>query len=177
MVGYYWHSFRSRNELCDSHEKLVDVLSSRCGSNIEFAVVVVAPSLAFLDGYLALEVAFICADDDRGPVVCLLVDLLYPRVEALERRALRDVEDDHNAVGAVGVYWDKAPEPLLTGSVPNVEPDLLIVEFDRNLCVRNADSRVRNLVKLGALKTGDDARFPHIRVPDEGDFVARGELR
>jgi len=113
-------------------ESLLDVGAGLGRGLQEFDPERVGELLALLgaDDPLRREVGFIAHEELVDVLGGVPVDLVQPLLHVVERLGIRHVVHHDDAVRSAVVRRRDRPEPLLSGRVPNLELNRLLVEFN-----------------------------------------------
>ncbi len=77
-----------------------------------------------------LEVDFVGQEGNDDPVSPLVLDVVYPLLDALEGGAIGDIIDDDGYGSISDIVGYECLEPLLASSVPQLQADSLVLEED-----------------------------------------------
>merc|ERR1719487_1452626 len=124
----------------------------------------------FLAGRRTDEVDFVASErsDDIG--VRLPLQLLDPGLGLLERGGLRDVKDDDGGLGVAVVHRRQRAETLLTGRVPDLKLDHLVLEAASLREERGADSRLLVWLEVVLAEPENDRRLADGRLAEQDEL-------
>ncbi len=113
-------------------EDLIDVLSS-LGRGLK-VVDAKTPgqllSLADLDSSAVIQVTFVAYQNLDDSFASVLLDFGKPVADMLKGGPICDVKDHYDTMGTLVIGLSDGLEPVLTGSVPNVQLDRLVIDAD-----------------------------------------------
>mmetsp|Transcript_31445 Transcript_31445/g.108137 ORF Transcript_31445/g.108137 Transcript_31445/m.108137 type:complete len:268 (+) Transcript_31445:44-847(+) len=118
---------------------------------------------------LLLDVALAPADGHVDVAALVFVNVVDPRSHVAEGDCVGDVVADHEAVGFPEKVGRQRPEALLARRVPDLQLDLLAVDFQELVAVVDADGGHELCAKRVLIVPHHQRSLAHVRVADHED--------